>query len=161
MSTPDDADRDDEELLRTRYRELLEEFRTILPGVQVILAFLLTAPFATRFVELEPFGRKLYGIAVSAAALATILLMAPTSYHRLTRLSQEGRVDRERRIVFAARMALFGMAALAISVAAALLLVTNFVFDLSVGVSITAMIALVCVITWYAVPLVQRPKNKP
>lgn len=33
-----------------RYRELLEELRTIIPGAQVLFAFLLTLPLASRFL---------------------------------------------------------------------------------------------------------------
>lgn len=34
---------------RERYIELLGELRTVIPGVQVLFAFLLTAPFSSRF----------------------------------------------------------------------------------------------------------------
>ncbi len=41
-------DRADREELRERYYGLLQELRVILPGVQVLVAFLLTVPFASR-----------------------------------------------------------------------------------------------------------------
>lgn len=44
----DDADEGGFAIDRLRYRELLEELRTILAGVQVLFAFLLTAPFSRR-----------------------------------------------------------------------------------------------------------------
>ncbi len=42
----DEADRDE---LRRRYYGLMQELRVLLPGVQILVAFLLTVPFATRF----------------------------------------------------------------------------------------------------------------
>jgi Family of unknown function (DUF6328) len=47
--TEDLDDVADREELRQRYYGLLQELRVVLPGVQVLLAFLLTAPFAQRF----------------------------------------------------------------------------------------------------------------
>lgn len=144
---------------RARYRELLEELRTIIPGVQVLLAFLLTTPFATRFNQLADLGRVLYGVAVVSAALATILLLAPASYHRITRLSQERDVHRRRRIQYSGRMAVSGLACLLVSIVAAILLVTQFVFDLSWGMSIAGLVVTVALVSWYVVPIIQRPKG--
>ena len=47
----------DREELRTRYQMLLQELRVVLPGVQVLMAFLQTAPFAQRFGDLDDLGR--------------------------------------------------------------------------------------------------------
>jgi hypothetical protein len=44
--------------LRDRYYGLLQELRVVLPGVQVLVAFLLTAPFATRFGQVDDAGRR-------------------------------------------------------------------------------------------------------
>ncbi len=49
----DMADRD---VLRNRYEVLLQELRASLPGVQILSAFLLTAPFSQRFDELDDLG---------------------------------------------------------------------------------------------------------
>ena len=43
----------DREELRRRFDMLLQEVRVGLPGVQVLAAFLLTAPFSQRFGELD------------------------------------------------------------------------------------------------------------
>lgn len=153
----DSPDDDERSIERTRYREILEELRTIIPGVQVLLAFLLTAPFATRFNQLGQLGRALYGVAVAGAAIATILMLAPASYHRITRLSQEDDVHRRRRVKYSGRMAVIGLAFLLVSVVAAILLVTQFVFDLSWGLLITGLVLTVALVSWYVVPLIQRP----
>ncbi len=46
----DEQDRDE---LRRRYYGLLQELRVLLPGVQILVAFLLTAPFASGFAQLD------------------------------------------------------------------------------------------------------------
>ncbi len=51
---------DSAEQQRERYRELLEELRTIIPGVQVLFAFLLTVPFSSRFADLDELGRRAF-----------------------------------------------------------------------------------------------------
>ena len=73
------AERVDRELI-----ELLNEIRVVLPGVQVLFAFLFAAPFATGWKQVtEPAG-DVYLAAMLCAALATAFLIAPTTYHRLT-----------------------------------------------------------------------------
>src|SRR5665811_1656792 len=73
---------DDEQ--RQRYRELLEELRTVMPGTQVLFAFLLTAAFTQRFEDLDQLGRRSFAGALLLAALASITLMGPTAFHRVS-----------------------------------------------------------------------------
>src|SRR6266566_2091513 len=63
--------------------ELLGELRVALPGVQVLFAFLLVAPFNQRFGTVSDFERKLYFATLLCTLLASILLIAPTVVHRL------------------------------------------------------------------------------
>jgi len=76
--TEDPAERVDRELI-----ELLNELRVALPGVQVLFAFLLAVPFANGFPKLSGTGRDVFFAAFIATALSTVLLIAPSSYHRL------------------------------------------------------------------------------
>lgn len=73
-----EKERIDRELL-----ELLQELRVAIPGVQVLFAFLLTIPFSQGFSKLNGTERGFYGLCLVLAALATGLLIAPTSIHRL------------------------------------------------------------------------------
>src|SRR3954454_11879411 len=61
--------------------ELLAELRVALPGVQVLFAFLLVAPFNQRFAKVDGFGRDLYLATLLLTLLASILLIAPTIIH--------------------------------------------------------------------------------
>ena len=49
-----------EERLDRNLQELLGELRVILPGVQVLFAFLLVVPFNQRFEEVSTFQKYLY-----------------------------------------------------------------------------------------------------
>jgi uncharacterized protein YjbJ (UPF0337 family) len=74
----DDRQRRNRELI-----ELLNELRVALPGVQVLFAFLLTVPFSGRFGDLTQMQEAAYFGTFIGTAVATALLMAPTSYHRI------------------------------------------------------------------------------
>ena len=65
------------------YRELLDEIRVALPGVEVLFAFLLTVPFTDHFGRLDRTQQVSYFIALLLVALACGLLLAPSAYHRL------------------------------------------------------------------------------
>src|SRR6266511_2559687 len=73
-----EAQRLDRELM-----ELLQELRVVLPGVQVLLAFLLTAPFQQRFAQLPGSLRNVFFASIACATVATALLIAPSAHHRL------------------------------------------------------------------------------
>src|SRR4051794_22999403 len=63
--------------------ELLQEVRVVQTGVQVLFAFLLTAPLAARFPDLTSFQRHVYFVTLLAAGASAVLLIAPTAYHRI------------------------------------------------------------------------------
>jgi MFS family permease len=150
MST-DEAAHGTEEAQRDRYRELLEELRTILPGVQVLFAFLLTAPFSNRFTELDDLGRDVYAFTLLASAIAVVLFMAPTSYHRI---GPSG--DRHRRLQIAIRLAIMGMAALAVAITSALFVITRFIYGTIEGVAVAAMVLVGIATLWYVLPWRRR-----
>lgn len=86
MTGPPDAPRSDEteqERLNRELDQLLSELRVALPGIQVLLAFLLTVPFTDRFHDLPTSARNVYLGAVTLVAVASVLLIAPTVHHRL------------------------------------------------------------------------------
>ncbi|CAN5325121.1 hypothetical protein BH18ACT12_BH18ACT12_02890 [soil metagenome] len=102
-------ERHDRELI-----ELLNELRVALPGVQVLFAFLLTVPFSNGFPKLGGFDRDIYFVAFIATAVSTVLLIAPSSYHRL-RWRQR---DKERMLVISNYLTIAGLAALAVAITA-------------------------------------------
>lgn len=142
---------DHEEELRDRYRELLEELRVILPGVQVLFAFLLTAPFSSRFPDLDLVGRRGYFVALVGAAASTLLLLTPTAYHRLA-----PDADRARRLRIAVRLTVAGLATLGTAIVAALFVVTRFVFENTAATVVAGGLLLLGAVLWYGLPLHRR-----
>ena len=142
-------DETDEERLDRNLAELLGELRVALPGVQVLFAFLLVVPFNSRFSQVDPGQERLYLATLLCAGMASALLIAPTAYHRLTFRLQ----DKERLVVSANRLAIAGLAFLALSMTGAIALVIDFVFSRALAVASAALIGLTFVVLWYAWPL--------
>jgi hypothetical protein len=133
--------------------ELLQEVRVVQTGVQVLFAFLLTAPLAPRFPQLAEFQKLTYFATLLAAGGAAILLIAPTAYHRI--LFRLG--DKEHLVTVANRFTLAGLTCVALSMIGAVLLVTDLLFDdVAVVVATTVLAALGCLSCWCLAPLLRR-----
>ena len=133
-----DDERDRAEL-RDRYYGLLQELRVVLPGVQVLVAFLLTVPFAQGFGALDNLGRGLYGAALLFTILSAIALISPTAMHRFGH-----RTARGQRLRVSIVMTRVGLLCLGVGIALALLVVSRYLFAtavtvLFVGVTVAAM----------------------
>jgi hypothetical protein len=129
--------------------ELLNELRVALPGVQVLFAFLLAVPFAQGWRRITPFQKDVFFVAFLATAVSSALLIAPSAYHRLRwRAEDKGRIVR-----ISNRLTIFGLFALLVSIAAVVLLVTDYIFGRSSAVAATAAIVSVFVACWYGLPL--------
>jgi amino acid transporter len=150
---PDESndERHDRELI-----ELLNELRVALPGVQVLFAFLLTVPFSNGFPKLSRFDRDIYFVAFIATAVSTILLIAPSSYHRL-RWRQR---DKERMLVISNYLTIAGLAALAVAISATVFVITDFVFDRAWASTFTAIVAALFLVFWYGLPLASAMRDR-
>jgi hypothetical protein len=132
--------------------ELLQEVRVVQTGVQVLFAFLLTVPFSSRFDAITGFQRGAYFTALVGAAAASVLLIAPTSLHRiLFRLGQKAYM-----VEMSNRLALGGLAATAVAMIAVMLLVGDVMFGPAAGIAVAAGTALAFVAVWVALPLRRR-----
>jgi magnesium-transporting ATPase (P-type) len=69
--------------LERRWSELLNELRVTQAGTQIMMGFLLTLVFQPAFSDLDPVERNLYVGLVVTATLATVLAIAPVSFHRI------------------------------------------------------------------------------
>ena len=140
--------------LRERYQELLSEIRVILPGLQVLFAFLITAPFSGRFGELDTLERTLYTVSLVASTAGLVFLITPVAYHRLS-----DRHDRHDRIAVAIRLKLASLAALGVSIAAGLCAVVSFVFAVPAGLLAGGAFVIAAVSLWLVLPLRRRPEH--
>ena len=144
----DERDRDE---LRDRYYGLLQELRVVLPGVQVLVAFLLTVPFAQGFGELDNLGRGLYGAALLFTILSAIAFISPTAMHRFGR-----RTARGQRLRVSIVMTRVGLLCLGIGIALALLVVSRFLFATAVTVLLVGITVAAMATFWIIVPRLLR-----
>ncbi len=145
-------ERVDRELL-----ELLNELRVALPGVQFLFAFLLVVPFQEGGADLTEFQRDVYFVTLLAAAVATGLLIAPAAQHRVLFRQQ----DKEALLRRSNHSALAGLLVLAIAIVAAVLLVTDVVFDLTQAWVTAGVIGVLLAWWWIAVPFWKRAHTAP
>jgi K+ transporter len=141
----------DREELRNRYDLLLQEVRIALPGVQILLAFLLTAPFAQGFDDLDSWGRRAYGVALTGSMLSVVSLLTPAVLHRLGQ-----RRARRTRLLWSIRFQVLGLLFLAIALIAALWGVARFVYGNGLAWAITLPTAAFLLLCWVALPLILR-----
>jgi hypothetical protein len=135
--------------------ELLNELRVTLPGVQVLFAFLLIAPFSQGFDRVNDLQKYAYLAALTFAALGSALLIAPTPYHRIRFRDR----DKEAMIVIANRLAIAGTVCLAIGISCALFFVTDFLFRSPVPALVTALVAGTIAVLWYGLPLYREARD--
>jgi hypothetical protein len=129
--------------------ELLNELRVAMPGAQVLLGFLLTVPFATRFGRVSHHDRVALFFSLFFTAAGTILLMGPSVYHRL-RWEVGGKTE----VISAGHwMFLAGTASLAIGILGAVLLVTDVLFGAVLAAVVVLLLAALIAVTWYVLPL--------
>lgn len=142
------AERDDRNLA-----ELLQELRVAGLGVQVLFGFLLSLPFTTRFSRLSGNQRDLYLVAILLATVSTALLVGPVAYHRLVfRRNQKEHLIRAANV-----MAIIGLAAVGLSISAAVMLVVSYVTRAQwPAVLITACVVCMFGGLWFVFPVVRR-----
>jgi Family of unknown function (DUF6328) len=141
------AERIDRELV-----ELLNELRVGLPGVQFLFAFLLTVPFQARGRNIGSFDRNVYLVTLVAAAVATVLLIAPAAQHRVLfrQHDKEGLLRRSSRSAYA------GLVVLALAIPSAVLLVVDVLVGRSLAWTLAGVIAAMLAWWWIVQPLVKR-----
>jgi hypothetical protein len=135
--------------------ELLQELRVLLPGVQVLFAFLLTVPFTSRFQTATDSEKGLFLAALICAALASALLIAPSAFHRILFRDR----DKEWMILTANGMAIAGTVFLAAAMTCALFLVTEVIYGSKLAAGVAAGLGVFFIVVWYMVPLVRRARN--
>ncbi len=143
--------------LDRNFNELLQELRVAQTGVQILFAFLLTLAFTERFGSVTGFQRGLYYATLVAAALATSMLIAPVSLHRLLfRRHQKRRV-----VTVANRLALGGLIAVWLALVGVLWFITDVLYGNGPGVAAAVASGLWFAVLWFAVPLRWLARRDP
>ena len=131
--------------------ELLNELRIALPGVQILFAFLLTAPFSQGFRRINGFEKALFYATLLCTAVSTICLIAPSATHRL-RFHQR---DRAYVIETAHKYTIAGLGFLAVAIVLALVMITDVLYNGAAIFAFPAGIALLLVSIWFVRPLLR------
>jgi Family of unknown function (DUF6328) len=150
----DEPTRDKKDLDRELI-ELLNELRVALPGVQVLFAFLLAVPFANGWTRVTNFQRDVFFVAFLATTVATILLIAPSTYHRLRWRAH----DKENVLRTANRLIIAGSGFLALAMTTVVLLITDLLFSLGWAIAATAVVGAGFAWFWYGLALVRQVKG--
>jgi uncharacterized membrane protein len=146
---PDESpkERVDRELI-----ELLNGLRVLLPGVQVLLAFLLTVPFSSGFADTTDTERIVYFVTVLLTVGATAALTMPAAYHRIR--FREG--DKERMLQLSNASAIVGLVLLTFAMASVVFLITNRLYGVAAAIPVSLVVLVVLGFTWFAVPLLRK-----
>ncbi|MFP5488150.1 MAG: DUF6328 family protein, partial [Acidimicrobiia bacterium] len=149
VSHDDDVDHDVDDA----FRGMLEGIRTTLPGSQVLLAFLLTVPLQAGFGELDGLERTAFLVALLGAAVASVLLIAPTAHARVRFPSSGLRRRTMGHLRVAAWLALAGTVALAAAIGAAVFLSVALLLGPTWAGWLGGGVAVVTIVTWFAIPV--------
>jgi cation transport ATPase len=152
---PSGREESEGERLDRNLAELLQELRVALPGVQVLFAFLLAVPFQNGFEEITGFQEKVYFITLLFTAISAALLISPTSYHRMTFRRQQ-----KKHLLFVAnRLAIAGIAALALAMTGAIMLITDVLFGAAATLVFSGAALTMFVVLWGLLPLQRRLRS--
>lgn len=138
-----------------QFGEILQELRVVLPGVQVLFAFLLTMPFSARFEDTTDFQQSVYFVTLLSTTVATVLLMAPTALHRL----RFGRGMKGDIVAVSHRLTLGGLAALGLAITCAVLLVSDVLFDLWAALVVGGAVLVLIAGLWWVLPLSRTERS--
>lgn len=156
-----DNEKRDERDVDTEFRSLLEGLRVVIPAVAVLFSFLLTLPLQAAFSDLTDSEQVAFFVAFVSAALATVLLVAPSAHQRvrapITGIPRRSRSD----VAAATKLSIAGTVCFAIAIGAATYLVSALVFDNVSAAVIATAIVMVVAWSWFYMPLVTFSKKKP
>jgi hypothetical protein len=143
------------ERLDRELAELVQELRVLLPGVQVLFAFLLTVPFSVGFESVTDAERALFFIALAATSVSAVLLIAPGARHR-TRFRDR---DKEALIVSSNQLTLAGTAFLAVAMTAVVALIGEYIYNWAVGVVAGVLTFALVAWFWYGWSISRRVRR--
>jgi len=137
---------------------VLEECRTVVPGMQALFGFQLIAVFSTVFREQLSSGeRMLHLAAIVLVTIAIVLVMAPAALHRQT----EPRAVSERFITISSRLLMASMAPLAIGICLDVYVVARVIVGSArIAAMIAASLLGVFLAFWLLLPRAVRRRSR-
>jgi hypothetical protein len=132
--------------------ELLQELRVAQTGVQVLVAFLLSLPFQSRFAEITDNQKVVYLVTVLLSVAAAGVLIAPVALHRAV----FQRYAKPHLVASAAVLAIVGLGLLGLALTGVVLLI--FLVTVGPAAGLTAGISIACLLfaLWLVLPVRAR-----
>jgi len=146
------GEKSEEERRDRQMIELLNELRVALPGVQILFGFLLTVPFSQGFQKATGFQKDVYFLTLLLTAVSTACLIAPSAAHRI----RFHKGDRAWIIETASRLAIAGIAFLALAMVCAVTVVTDYLFGPPATIVWSALVAILFAGLWFVRPLLRH-----
>jgi hypothetical protein len=130
------------------FSDMLSEMRILLPGAQMLSAFLIILPFNGGFAQIVHTEKLLFLATFFLSLTSLVLLSAPAIQHRLMRPLK----DRARFKRMATRQIVAGALALAVALVLGTDLVISEVFGATVGIIMAALMAVLIAVFWWLMP---------
>ncbi len=144
------------ERLEREHNELLQELRSLIPGANVLLGFLLAISFTAEFADLTRFQRYVYLVTLVSTVTAIVLFMAPAAHHRLR--FREG--DKDHILRKGNREAIAGTVASSLAFTGVLYLVTERLFDTTWAVVASIAFFLFTAWRWWSLALLRALRRR-
>ena len=113
---------------------------------------MLTVPFTERFKTLTESQRDVSSAAFLSTAVSSVMLMAPTAYHRI----RWWQSNKEHMLRLSNLLAIIGIAFLALAVSPVVFVVTDLLFKGAAAGVATAIVVGALLFFWFAIPLMRR-----
>lgn len=147
----------DSDHLNEEMRNIIEEARVILPGVQALFGFQTIAVFNDRFTELPAYAKECHLLGLGMVIIAVALVMTPAVYYRVVEPANisPGMIRRSSSLI---RWALAPLACgLALDMFTVIIMATSD-FHVSLGGALATFLFLSGL--WFAFPWHQRNRVK-
>ena len=131
------------------FSDMLSEQRILLPGAQMLTAFLIILPFNGGFRHIVHFEKLVFLATFICSLTSLLLLSAPAIQHRLIRPL----VDRVAFKHIASKFIVAGAVALAFAFILATNLVITEVFGVVAGGIASGLIAMLILVLWWLLPM--------
>ncbi|MEU2077288.1 DUF6328 family protein [Streptomyces sp. NPDC013489] len=141
-----------EERADRQWQDLMQEIRVVQTGVQILLGFLLTVVFTSRYESLGSTDKGIYVLTVVLGSLATGALIGPVSFHRLV----AGRRIKPETVVWASRLTFVGILLLLATLTSALVLILRVATDDAIVPWLVGGVLAWYLLCWFALPLWAR-----
>jgi amino acid transporter len=142
--------------LEREFNELFQELRSLIPGANVLLGFLLAVTFTNEFGNLDRTERYVYFATLVSTAVAIVLFMAPAAHHRLR--FREG--DKDDILRKGNREAIAGTVASSFAFTGVLYLVTARIFGAPEAVIVSVAFFTFTAWRWWSLALLRTLRDE-